>query len=563
MIVRRSGRWAALFSLAMVLGCRNAAQERTASGVPPTPVIRFTDGTDAAGLAFRQRHGGCGRAYFVEQTGAGVAVFDMDGDGDLDLFFPQPTALPGCTPAEALRNRLYRNDGKGHFERVPGAGGAVCSDYGIGASVGDYDGDGRLDLFESCYGRSHLFHNEGGGRFRDVTDAARLNRRGYSTSATWLDFDKDGHQDLFVCGYVEWQPDTPIRCPAPDGKLDYCTPQAFVPGKNALYRNLGNGTFADVTSTSGLAEEHDRALGVLAADLDADGWIDLFISNDNGANMLFRNQRTGRFKNEAMVRGVAFGAVGKAQSNMGIAAGDYDRDGDLDVLVTTFADEPFTLYRNEGSFFKDVSAECGLAQATYVPLGFGTCFFDADNNGWLDLFFANGHVEQFINQRSHTQTFAQLNQLFHYDGKAAFTQVTGALPADDRRVHRSAATGDLDGDGDLDLLVTALDDRPTLLRNDSPAAHWLAVDLTDARNGGACIGAKVSATADGVTQTGWVLGGGSYLCQSDFAVHFGLGTATRVSRLEISWPDGSRQVLTDVPADQRLRVRAEHRRPPG
>jgi hypothetical protein len=518
---------------------------------------QFRDVTAEAGIDFRQRHGGCGKAYFVEQTGAGVAMLDVDGDGDLDLYFPQPTWLPGCEQAAPLQARLYLNDGKGKFTLVPGAGGATCPDYGIGAAAGDYNNDGRPDLFVSCFGRSHLFRNEGGGRFKDVTTEARLERRGYSTSAAWLDYDRDGFLDLFVCGYVDFEPSMVVSCPTYGGHPDYCTPEAFSPIRNALYRNNRDGTFTDVTAKAGLKEGAGRALGVLAADLDGDGWTDLFVANDTAANMLYRNLGNGRFSDEAMIRGVAFGAAGKAQSNMGLACGDYDRDGDPDVLVTTFANEPFTLYRNDGNFFTDVSAETGISSATYLPLGFGTAFLDVNQDGLLDLFFANGHVEQFIHQRNATQSFPQPNQLLMNGGAGKFVETPAALPAADVRVHRGLAVGDLDGDGDLDLAVTCLNDRPVLLRNETRGGHWLTVELRNRWGSTSVVGAKARVTARGVTQTGWVVGGGSYLSQSDYALHFGLGTAAAAGTVEVTWPDGKQQVLKDVAGDRRLVVRQE------
>jgi enediyne biosynthesis protein E4 len=545
-------------TLALLCGCGSVrgsgpapAGPRPADAAP----VRFTDATTEAGIDFRQRHGGCGKAYFVEQTGAGAALADLDGDGDLDLYFPQPTWLPGCKGEAPLQARLYLNDGRGRFTEAPGAGGAACPDYGIGVAAGDYDSDGREDLFVACYGRSRLFRNLGGARFKDVTAAARIDRRGYSTSAAWLDYDRDGHLDLFVCGYVEFDASMRVHCPSPAGKPDYCTPEAFTPARNALYRNNGDGTFRDVSQAAGLVKESRRALGVVAVDLDADGWTDLFVANDTSANMLYRNLGDGRFVDEAMERGVAYGAAGRAQSNMGIACGDYDRDGDPDVLVTTFASEPFTLYRNDGAAFTDVSAQTGLATATYLPLGFGTQFLDADRDGHLDLFFANGHVEQYVHERMEDQTFPQANQLFLGDGKGGFSERPAALPAEDVRVHRGLALGDIDGDGDQDVVLTCLDGRPVVLRNDTEGGHWLTVDVRDRRGSQSAVGTKVSVRTGGVTQTGWVLGGASYLCQSDYAPHFGLGAAGRVETVEITWLSGQKQVLRDVPADQRLVVR--------
>lgn len=546
-------RLAMLLVAAAAAGC--SARAKTPTATPPAPEVRFTDVTREAGLDFIQHHGGCGKAYFVEQTGAGVAMLDVENDGDLDLYFPQPTWLPGCAQRAPLQSRLYLNDGTGRFRQAPGAAGAVTREYAIGVAAADYDADGFTDLFVSCWGRSRLFRNRGGKRFQDVTDAAGLVCPGYSTSCAWLDYDGDGRLDLFVTGYVQWEPTTDVQCPAPDGKLDYCTPQAFAPGTNRLFRNVGQGRFQDVTRQAGLGTLHDRALGTVALDFDADGRQDLFVANDGGANMLFCNKGGGRFENEAMLRAVAYGASGKPQANMGLAPGDYDRDGDPDLLVTTFADEPFTLYRNEGTFFKDVSAPAGLAEPTYIPLGFGTRFLDVDQDGLLDVFFANGHVERHIAQRSSTQKFKQANQLFLGTPEGRFREASSALPADDVRVHRGAAAGDLDGDGDLDLVVTALDDRPTLLRNDSSTGNWLTVDVRTKGGAPGAIGARVRITAAGQSQSGWVVGGGSYISQSEYGVHFGLGGGTVVDSLEVTWPDGKKVSHANVPANQRLVVR--------
>jgi hypothetical protein len=481
-------------------------------------------------------------------------MLDADGDGSLDLYFPQPTWLPGCDKPEKLQARLFLNDGHGQFREVPGAGGAVCHDYGIGAAVADYDNDGKPDLFVSCFGRSHLFHNEGGGRFRDVSERAHLNCPRYPSSAAWLDFDGDGSLDLFVCGYVEFDPSMTTHCPTGDGREDYCTPEAFSPAKNALFRNNRDGTFTNVTQAAGLASTSARALGALAVDFDDDHKIDLFVANDTSPNMLFRNLG-GRFEDVAMREGVAYGSNAKAQSNMGIACGDYNRDGRPDVLVTTFANEPDTLYRNEGDFFTDVTAESRLSQATLIPLGFGAAFVDADQDGWPDLFIANGHVEQYIATHSATQKFAQPNQLFRNNGRGGFEEISRSLPPDDVKVHRGVAVGDIDGDGDQDLVVTALNDQPVILRNDTRGGHWLTVELRNRFNSASVIGAKVRVTAGGGTQTSWVFGGGSYISQSDYARHFGLGTATRADSVEITWPDGEKQTLTGVSADQRLVIR--------
>jgi hypothetical protein len=378
--------------------------------------------------------------------------------------------------------------------------------------------------------------------------------RGFSTGAVWFDYDNDGYPDLYVGRYCEWDVNHDIICLGPDGRRDVCEPRTYTPSTNFLFHNNRNGTFTDVTKISGAAPERRRTLGIAAADFDGDGRLDLFVANDLGPNYLLHNLGGGKFQDVGMQRGVAFGLIGQEQANMGVAVGDYDDSGFLSVEVATFANEPFTLYKNNGSFFVDMTSDAGLAQVTLPYLAFGDGFIDTRNSGFLDLFFADGHISPFAHLKDNRTTYKQKNLLMLNDGHGHFTEAAGALPADDVRVHRGACFASFTNNGKMDILVTAENDRPTLLRNDTAAGHWLLLKLVNHQGSADAIGTRCIATIAGRQKLRIVLGGGSYGGDSDHRVHFGLGTATRVDRLEIHWLSGRVQVLKDIPADQILTV---------
>jgi enediyne biosynthesis protein E4 len=531
--------------------------------VPPTtptpevPAVKFTDITSAANLNFIHSNGTCERRYFCEQVSAGACLFDANGDGFLDIYFPQPKAIGDCCKAykEPLKHRLFINDGKGKFTLKEDAFGGVDTDYGIAAAVGDYNNDGHPDLYVCCYGKDKLFRNRGDGTFEDVTDKAGVGLGGFSTSAVWFDYDNDGHLDLFVCRYCEWSVEKDDTCYNKDGKPDVCSPTHYMPSFSVLYHNNGDGTFTDLTHKAGLGTIARRSLGVAAADLHNSGRLDLIVANDMGPNFLYRNLGGGKFEEVGMQEGVAMGAKPEPQANMGLAVGDYNDDGCLDVVVTTFSGEPYTLYKNEGGkYFTDVSVETGVAAATLPMLGFGTGFVDTRNNGSLDLFFANGHVNPFIEGFDPTTKWKQPNQLMLNDGAGKFSWVKDALPASDVKVHKGACFGDIDNDGRIDILVTASNDTPTLLHNDSPPQNWLLVQLTDKHGCCTAIGTRCVATIGGKKKMRVVLGGGSYAGDSDFRVHFGLGNSTEVETLELQWLSGTKQVLKNVKANQILKI---------
>lgn len=522
---------------------------------PELPGVKFTDITKSAGIDFTQSDGGCGKRYFIEQIAAGAALFDSNGNGFLDIYFPQPKPLGVCAAKNPpLQHHLYLNNGKGNFTLSPNAFGGIETAYGIAAAVGDYNNDGHPDIYVACYGRNTLFRNRGDGTFEDVTAKAGVGLGGFSSGAVWFDYDGDGFLDLFVTRYCEWSVEKNVDCLASNGMLDVCHPTTYQPATNALFHNNGDGTFTNVAKSAGMAGETRRSLAVAAADFDGDGRLDLMVANDLGANTFYHNLGNGKFEEVAIQQNVAFGATGLPQANMGIAVGDYDDDGDLDMVVTTFADEPHTLYRNDGGYFTDISAASGIGAATRPNLAFGIGFLDTRNSGDLDLFCADGHISPYAYLKDSSKTYKERNQLLLNDGHGHFTDAPDSLPSDDFRVHRGAYFGDIDNDGRIDILVTAEDDRPTLLHNDCTAGNWLILKLTTALGCSTPIGTKCIATIAGKKKLRVVLGGGSYGGESDHRVHFGLGDAKVVEKLDIHWLSGKIQTLTQVQANQILKV---------
>ena len=378
--------------------------------------------------------------------------------------------------------------------------------------------------------------------------------RVFATSAVWFDYDGDGFLDLYISRYCEWTLATDIPCFGTDGKPEVCHPATYTPSTDLLYHNNGDGTFTEVTHKAGIGLERRRSLGAAAFDFDGDGRLDLFVANDIGPNFLYHNKGDGTFEDVELQQGVAFGLTGQSQANMGVAVGDYNDTGRMSILVTTFTGEPYTLYRNDGGYFTDISAQAGIAGPTLPFLGFGTGFLDVCNQGRLDVFFANGHIFHGIASENSGYTYQERNQLLLNDGNGHFRACPDALPANDIRVHRGACFGDLDNSGRIDILVTANDDRPTLLRNNSTSANWLLLRLTDQHGCATPVGTRCIAAVNGKQLMRAVLGGGSYGGTSDPRVHFGLGSAFSAD-LEIHWLSGHVQRLQSVKANQILAVR--------
>jgi hypothetical protein len=519
--------------------------------LPPGPAFTFTDVTGPAGIGFLHVNGAVGDKWYPELFGGGVAVLDFDSDGRPDLLFVN--GKPWAGPATKGHHRLYRNNGDGTFRDVTaGSGFDTAGIYGLGATVADFDNDGRDDVFMTAVDGGRLFRNRGGGGFDDVTARAGIANTGFSVSAAWLDYDRDGRADLIVGNYVRWSPALEVRC-AQDGVKGYCGPDAYKPTAPTLYRNLGGGRFADVTVRAGMADAGDKVMGVAVLDYNSDGWADLFIGSDRVPARLYRNSGRGTFVDEGLRAGVALSEQGVARANMGVDAADFDRSGRPGILVGNFVGEMLGLYRNtDGRFFTDVAPRSEVGRASLLSVTWAVFFLDADLDGWLDIFALNGGTDesQGMDQRAR---LSMSPLLLRNRGTGSFEDISRRLgPAFTRPVMgRGAAYADFDGDGDLDLALTALNGAASLLRNDGvDPRHWLRVRAVGARSTRSGLGAVVRVTGNGGTQSQTVRSGSSYASQSELALTFGLGRNPVPVSLEVIWPSGVRQVFPDVAVDQ-------------
>jgi hypothetical protein len=508
----------------------------------------FQEVAPASGLAATHTSGATGEYYMPEIMGAGGALFDYDGDDDLDVFVVQGAPLTGSGAPGAGGHRLFRNDlgpSGPRFVDVTATSGLGQVVHGMGAAVGDYDNDGDPDLYVTAFGPNALFRNEGKGTFRDVTEAAGVAEDRWSTSASFFDYDRDGDLDLFVANYLDFTVAGNKRCVDAVGARDYCAPAQYRPVPDRLFRNEGGGRFRDVTDAAGLSRADGPGLGVVAADLDDDGWPDLYVANDGSANQLWINRGSGSFEDRGLVSGTAYNAEGLPEGSMGVAAEDVDGDGDEDLFVTNLPRETNTLYVNQGKgLFHDATDAWGLGVPSAVHTGFGTSFLDYDGDGWLDLFVANGAVTNREALRGKPYPFQETSQLFHHPGQAPFAEVSATAGPSFARaeVSRGVAAGDVDNDGDVDLLVTNNNGPVRLLLNVAPRqGSVLQVRLRGVADNRDGIGARVGAVREGAP-TLWrrVHTDGSYLAASDPRVHFGLG-GTRVREVRVRWPNGTRE----------------------
>ncbi len=550
------------------------AQSRpiTAGGfVDGAPVV-FRDITHQARLdKFHHRSGSPEKSAIIDAPGSGVALLDYDNDGWLDIYLVNGSTVAAMKGAEAPpRAMLLHNNHDGTFTDVTAKAGVANERWGFGVAVADYDNDGWPDIYVANFGKNRLYHNNDDGTFTDVAERAGVALGGWSTGPSWGDYDHDGLLDLFVPGYVRYDIDHPVlagKGGVPEGACQYrgvnvfCGPIGLLGEGDHLFHNNGDGTFTDVSVKAGVADHEGRyGFASVFADVDDDGWLDLIVANDSTPNYLYRNRRDGTFEDVSYMSGFALNEEGRAQASMGIALGDYNRDGKLDLFITTFSDDYKTLYRNDGQdSFTDVSFQAGLGNPTIPFLGWGAGFLDFDNDGLLDLFIANGHVYPIADQRDWGTTWAQRPQLFRNLGGGKFQEVPPATGSGlaDVLCARGAAFGDLFNDGHIDVVLNNIDSTPALLRNVvNNGNHWITIKLvgaasqfgfspsdpkspaTSRKSPRDPIGAKVFLTAGGVRQRADVFSGGSYASSSDPRVHFGLGSASKIDKLEIHWPGG-------------------------
>jgi len=520
--------------------------------------IRLTEITQPAGIHFTHNSGSFGGKYLPETLGAGCAFIDYDNDGYPDILLINGEDWPGHHRA-ASTLALYHNNHDGTFTDVTVATGLAVSMYGMGAAVGDYDNDGYDDIFITALGQSRLFHNNGNGTFTDATSKAGFaGIREFSTGAAWVDYDRDGKLDLLVANYVQWSPETDLRCTLDGTHKSYCAPESYKGASARLWHNLGDGRFEDVTKKAGIFDPFSKNLGVAILDYNGDGWPDLLLANDTQPNKLYLNNRNGTFTETGLMAGIAYGDDGVAKAGMGVDAADYDRSGRPSIIITNFSNQMMSLYHNEGNgLFVDEAPRSSIGRATLLTLGFACFFFDYDLDGWPDILVVNGHIENDIEQIQKRIKYAQPSHLFHNLGGGKFEEMTASMgPAlNAPRVARGAAYADIDNDGDLDLLITTNGGPAALLRNDSENKnHGLRVKLQGTRSNRDGIGAVVRLSNETGNQWQMMRSGSSYLSQSELVLTFGIGQKTSASSLQIEWPSGQIDKLAHVAADQTITV---------
>jgi enediyne biosynthesis protein E4 len=528
----------------------------------PAPKKLFEEVPPAASMiTFRHVNGRSPNYYLPETTGAGCAFLDFDNDGWMDIYLVNSGKCDFFDPSPPLRNALYRNNRDGTFTDVTEQAGVAGGGYGMGAAVGDYDGDGFPDLYVTQYGRSILYHNNGDGTFADVTEKAGLAAPGWASSALWFDYDSDGKLDLFVCRFVDFDKSKNKFCgDERKGERYYCIPRVYAPAQSWLFHNNGNGTFTDVTQESGIGKALGKAWGVVATDVNNDGWMDLFVANDTVANFLFVNKHNGKFEEMGLGAGVAYSQDGRERSGMGVDSADFDQDGWQDLFVTNVDQEMYSIYRNNHDVtFDDVAGSTGLGRLTRLMSGWGIKFFDYDNDGNVDLFIANGHPDDKIEEHSSHVLYKEPLLLFHNNGRGGLDNVSASAgPAFSQTfAARGMAIGDFNNDGAVDVLVAVNGGAPLLLKNVAAADnHWLGTRLVGKKANPDAIGAKITWQAGDLKRSRLKVGGGSYLSSHDPREVLGIGKRTKIDKLEIRWPQPSGRVetFTDLPIDRYVTI---------
>jgi hypothetical protein len=520
--------------------------------------FRFVDATAAAGINFRHNSGAFGGKYLPETLGAGCAFLDYDNDGWQDILLVNGMDWPGHK-RQRTTMRLYRNNRNGTFTDVTRRAGLDIEMYGMGVAIGDFNNDGFTDLYVTCVGQSRLFQNTGNGTFVDVTDKSGLGgRQAFSSSALWFDFDRDGLLDLFVCNYVKWNPAQDVFCSLDGKQKSYCTPEAYRGSTCWLFHNRGNGTFEDVTASSGIFDSSSKSLGAAMLDYDLDGWTDLFVANDTQPNKLYRNFRNSKFQDMGVKAGIAFSEDGKARAGMGVDAADYDNSGITGLVVTNFDNEMLGLYQGSRSgLFVDQAPRSDIGRLSRRSLGFGCFFFDADLDGRLDLLVVNGHIDETVHNVRHDVGYAQPPHLFLNKGRSGFRDVASQVGGGfgEPKVGRGAAFGDFDRDGDLDILITTNHGPAYLYRNDQISGNRsIRFKLAGTKSNRDGIGATVRLLHGSESSSRSVKSGSSYLSQSELPLTFGVGRRDRVERAVVHWPTGRVEEYKDLAAGRRYLI---------
>ncbi|MGH9727739.1 MAG: CRTAC1 family protein [Candidatus Acidiferrales bacterium] len=524
----------------------------------PATHITFQDVTRAAGIHFVDNNGAFGKKWLPEALGPGVAFLDYNNDGWQDILLINGKNWPGHSGPHSTM-ALYRNNHNGTFTDVTRQAGLAVEMYGMGVAVGDYDNNGCDDIFVTALGQSHLFHNNCNGAFTDVTKKAGLwGPNEFSTSAAWVDFDRDGHLDLLVANYVQWTPKNDIYCTLDGTTKSYCTPEAYHGTSLRLWHNNGDGTFTDVTRKAGLYDPTSKSLGITILDADQNGWPDIFVSNDTEPNKLYMNNGNGTFTEKAVMAGVGFSEDGIARAGMGTDAADYDRSGYPSILITNFSNQMLALYHNErNGLFVDQAPNSEIGHASLLTLGFGCFFFDYDNDGWPDIYVANGHIDSDIEKVQRQVRYAERPLLFRNLGGGKFANVTSTLGSafDSPRVARGAAYGDAFNDGKLDILISTTDGPAYLFRNEGGTNHSLRVKLVGTKSNRDGIGAVIKVTSGGSSESEMLKSGSSYLSASELVLTFGLALNAKATGIEIHWPSRHVDYLKNISAGQTITVK--------